>query len=206
MTGSETSRDGLAARWIPDLLGRAGIGAGVTVLVSLVPFVGLLAPAIGGGVASRIGEQTASDGSRVGAVAGAMVVLLSLPVTFLALAAAAAVSPLATVGVFGATLIGAAYVIGSGALGGYLAEEFSQTRTETGVARTRTETDVAPDREPPVERLKQRYVDGELEDDEFERRLERLVAAEDVRDAPSTSRERSDDRRPTTVPNTTESR
>ena len=196
MTGSETSRDGLAARWIPDLLGRAGIGAGVTVLVSLVPFVGLLAPAIGGGVASRIGEQTASDGSRVGAVAGAMVVLLSLPVTFLALAVAATVSPLATVGVFGATLVGAAYVIGSGALGGYLAEEF---------ARTNPDADATPSDEPPVERLKRRYVDGELADDEFERRLERLVAAEDVRDASSTPRERPDDRRRTTVPNATES-
>ncbi|GAB7090970.1 hypothetical protein JCM18237_12410 [Halorubrum luteum] len=196
MTGSESSRDGLAARWVPNLLGRAGVGAGVTVLVSLVPFVGLLAPAIGGGVASRVGEQTAGDGSRVGAIAGAIVVLLSLPVTFLALAAAAAVSPLATVGVFGATLVGAIYVIGSGALGGYLADEFAET----------TDADVAPVGEPPIERLKQRYVDGELEDDEFERRLERLVAADDVRDAPSTSRERPDDRRRTTVPNTSDSR
>ena len=35
------------------------------------------------------------------------------------------------------------------------------------------------DAEPPLERLKRRYAEGELDDEEFERRLERLLETED---------------------------
>ena len=72
-------------QWVSNVLRPAGIGAGVTVLASLVPFVGVLAPAIGGGVASRAGTSGDTNGPRVGLVAGAMVVMVSLPVTLLAL-------------------------------------------------------------------------------------------------------------------------
>lgn len=180
MTGGETARGESIRRWVSGVLGPAGVGAGVTVLASLIPFVGLLAPAIGGGVASQVGAPDDGNGPRVGLVAGAMVVLLSLPVTFLAVAAAATVSPAATVAVLGATLVGAGYVVGSSALGGYLADEFARGRTVRRDVAVDAAADTAATAEPPVERLKRRYVDGEIDDAEFERRLERLVAAEEA--------------------------
>ena len=170
-----------------DFLARAGVGAGVTLLVSLLPVVGLAAPAVGGGVASWTDEAETDRGSRVGAAAGALVALVSLPVTFLAVALASTVSPAATVGVLGITLVGAAYVVGSGALGGYLADRIAADREPSA--------DDAVARETPIERLKRRYVDDELSDAEFERRLERLVAAdrevEDARSAVDADRRRS---------------
>jgi len=172
-----------------DFLARAGVGAGVTLLVSLLPVVGLAAPAVGGGVASWTDGAEVDRGSRVGAAAGALVALLSLPLTFLAVALASTVSPVATVGVLGITLVGAAYVVGSGALGGYLADRIAADREASADDATG---------ETPIERLKRRYVDDELSDAEFERRLERLVAAdrevEDARSAAGSDRGRNRDR------------
>ena len=181
------STEGAARRF--DFLARAGVGAGVTLLVSLLPVVGLAAPAVGGGVASWTDGAETDRGPRVGAAAGALVALLSLPVTFLAVALASTVSPVATVGVLGVTLVGAAYVVGSGAFGGYLADRIAADREASA-------DDAA--RETPIERLKRRYVDDELSDAEFERRLERLVAAdrevEDARSAAEVDRGRIRDR------------
>ncbi|GEM_PF-316435 len=180
MTSNETDHDRLIRRWTTQVLGPASVGAGVTILASLIPFVGLLAPAFGGGVASQVGDSADRSGPRVGVASGIIVVLLSLPITFIAVAIAATVSPAATVAVLGLTLVGAAYVIGSSALGGYLADEFlgEQAATETAPssadAQAGTTTPVQP-----VDRLKRRYVDGEIDHEEFERRLERLVAAEE---------------------------
>lgn len=55
---------------------------------------------------------------------------------------------------------------------------------------TQTETATTPDSETgdPVERLRERYADGEIDDVEFERRLEALVATEDA--DPETAHER----------------
>ncbi|OYR63497.1 hypothetical protein DJ83_02860, partial [Halorubrum ezzemoulense] len=106
---------------LSDLAARAGVGAGVTVLVSVLPVVGLVAPAVGAGVASWTDDAERPRGPKIGAATGALVALLSLPLTFFAVWVAAAVSPAATVGVLALTLFGAAYVVGSGALGGYLA-------------------------------------------------------------------------------------
>lgn len=202
MTGDETTHDGLVRQWVSTVLRPAGIGAGVTVLASLVPFVGVLAPAIGGGVASRAGESDDANGPRVGLVAGAMVVMLSLPVTFLAVAVAATVSPAATVGVLGATLVGAAYVVGSSALGGYLADEFGRERT----AREDAATNATAAAESPIGRLKRRYVDGEIDDAEFERRLERLVATERTDDPASAEEAEGSGRRLASRENTTAAR
>lgn len=180
MTDGETTRNGPMRRWITGVIGPAGVGAGVTVLASLVPFIGLLAPAIGGGVASQVGAGDGSSGPRLGLVAGAMVVLLSLPVTFLAVAVAATVSPVATVAALGASLVGAAYVVGSSAFGGYLADEYAHRETGPNVDAVGTTAEAAAAAEPPIERLKRRYVEGEIGDAEFERRLDRLVTAETV--------------------------
>lgn len=40
---------------------------------------------------------------------------------------------------------------------------------------------VSADADDPVERLRERYADGEITDEEFERRMERLVETEDRR-------------------------
>ncbi|MDB2272027.1 Short C-terminal domain-containing protein [Halorubrum ezzemoulense] len=168
---------------LSDLAARAGVGAGVTVLVSVLPVVGLVAPAVGAGVASWTDDAERPRGPKIGAATGALVALLSLPLTFFAVWVAAAVSPAATVGVLALTLFGAAYVVGSGALGGYLAD------------RIAAERDISPadaDREAPatpIERLKHRYVEGEISDAEFERRLDRLVSADRDRTDSASRRE-----------------
>ncbi|EMA70187.1 SHOCT domain-containing protein [Halorubrum distributum] len=156
---------------LSDLVARAGVGAGITVLVSVLPVVGLIAPAVGAGVASWTDESAVARGPRIGAATGALVALLSLPLTltFFAVWVAAAVSPAATVGVLALTLVGAAYVVGSGALGGYLADRIAADRA----ARADTDPETTAS---PVERLKHRYVEGEIGDAEFERRLDRLMA------------------------------
>lgn len=66
MTDDERARGGPMRRWVPDVLKPAAVGVGVTVLASLVPDVGLLAPAIGGGVASRVGTSGDVAGPRAG--------------------------------------------------------------------------------------------------------------------------------------------
>lgn len=184
MTAPDARGDRSTVARVSDLAARAGIGAGVTVLVSVLPFVGLIAPAVGGGVATWTDESAAARGPRIGAATGALVAVLSLPLTFLAVWIAAAVSPAATVGVLGLTLLGAAYVVGSGALGGYLADRIAADRERSPVP-----ADAAT--EPPIERLKHRYVEGKLTDAEFERRLDRLLAADDDRERPA-SRSRSE--------------
>ncbi|WP_297888894.1 SHOCT domain-containing protein [uncultured Halorubrum sp.] len=160
---------------LSDLVARAGVGAGITVLVSVLPVVGLIAPAVGAGVASWTDESAVARGPRIGAATGALVALLSLPLTFFAVWVAAAVSPAATVGVLALTLVGAAYVVGSGALGGYLADRIAADRA----ARADTDPETTAS---PVERLKHRYVEGEIGDAEFERRLDRLMATTDQGD------------------------
>ena len=191
MTGSGASADADVDRETVGLLGRAGVGAGVTILVSVLPVVGLVAPAIGGGVASWT-DDASDRGSRVGAAAGGLVALFSLPLTFVAVAAASTVSPAATVGVLALTLVGAAYVVGSGALGGYLADQVAADR------ETSRGPEGAAAAAAPVERLKRRYVDGELSDAAFERRLERLIAADRERERvePTTDRGSPDGRKP----------
>ncbi|MDB2225521.1 SHOCT domain-containing protein [Halorubrum ezzemoulense] len=179
MTTAEARGDRSMIARLSDLAARAGVGAGVTVLVSVLPVVGLVAPAIGAGVASWTDEAEAPRGPKIGAATGALVALLSLPLTFLAVWIAAAVSPAATVGVLALTLVGAAYVVGSGALGGYLADRIAAERDASAAG-------VADDATAPVERLKHRYVEGELTDAEFERRLDRLLAADRERERSET--------------------
>lgn len=206
MTDSERARGGSMRQWVSGVLKPVGVGVGVTVVASLVPFVGLLAPAIGGGVASRVGASGDGDGPRIGIATGTLVVLLSLPITFLAVAVAATVSPIATVGVLGMTLVGAAYVVGSSALGGYLADEFAGDRrvSEDDVRESTPAT--TGESGSPIERLKRRYVDGKIDDDEFERRLERLVAVEGTDEQPADDAVRSRNRRPSHRENTTPDR
>ena len=115
MTGAGPQTETGLDRWVSGFLGRAGIGAGVTVLVSVLPVVGLIAPAVGGGVASWTDGDGVDRGGRVGAAAGGLVALFSLPLTFVAVAVASTVSPVATVGVLALTLLGAVYLVGSGA-------------------------------------------------------------------------------------------
>ncbi|TKX52735.1 SHOCT domain-containing protein, partial [Halorubrum sp. SS7] len=59
---------------------------------------------------------------------------------------------------------------------GYLADRIAAERDASRSGADRVETTT------PVERLKHRYVEGELTDAEFERRLDRLLAADRERD------------------------
>lgn len=145
---------------------RAGIGAGVTLVLSVVPVGGLVAPAIGGGVASWIARDTRSTGSRIGATAGGLVTLLLLPLVSIMIAIASSISPAAAVGAFGLTVLTAVYVIGSAAVAGDLAEDIALNR--------RSETEPT---EEPLARLKRRYVDEKIDNVEFERRVETLIEA-----------------------------
>lgn len=66
MTGGEQARGGQMQRWVAEVFKPAGVGVGVTVFASVVPFVGLLAPAMGGGVASQVKKSGDGSGPRVG--------------------------------------------------------------------------------------------------------------------------------------------
>ena len=180
MTTADARGDRSTVARLSDFVARAGVGAGVTVLVSVLPVVGLIAPAVGAGVASWTDDAKTPRGPRIGAATGALVALLSLPLTFFAVWVAASVSPAATVGVLALTLFGAAYVVGSGALGGYLADRIVAERDASRSGAEHAEPTT------PVERLKHRYVEGELTDAEFERRLDRLLAADRERDRSET--------------------
>ncbi len=75
-----------------------------------------------------------------------------------------------------------------------LAEEDSEEAANPTDESTATETATTPEAETgdPVERLRERYADGEIDDVEFERQLEALLATEDA--DPETAHERLQDR------------
>jgi len=107
---------------------HALIGAVVTVVFSFVPF----SPVLGGATAAYLAEADATDGTRIGAFAGAIatvpLVLLGLFVFFVVSVFSVGVAgdgvAFGLVGVFLLLLVGGGvtllYTVGLSALGGYL--------------------------------------------------------------------------------------
>ncbi|AUX09740.1 hypothetical protein AArcSl_2115 [Halalkaliarchaeum desulfuricum] len=99
-----------------DTLINALIGAVVTIVTSFVPF----SPILGGGVAAWLEKGDRTEGAKVGAVSGALISLLLLPLLFFGIVLAPLDFGFTFVIMLFVVMFGAAYLIGFGALGGYL--------------------------------------------------------------------------------------
>ena len=99
-----------------DTLINALIGAVVTIVTSFVPF----SPILGGGVAAWLEKGDRTEGTKVGALSGALISLLLLPLLFVGLVLAPFDFGFTFVIMLFVVTFGAAYLIGFGALGGYL--------------------------------------------------------------------------------------
>lgn len=172
-TGPRLSSAGTGAT---SFLTRAGIGAGAIAGLSVVPVLGLFAPALGGGLAGWLSRDPENSGAIAGATAGLFASLIAVPLFVAGSAVAATVSNLAAVAVLSIAAAVLAYVVGLGAVGGYLGARAASR-------------DGKPDSES-LDRLRHRYVEGELTDIEFERRLEQVL---DRRETSSTITDRRAD-------------
>ncbi len=149
---------------------RAVIGGVITVAASIVPFVGLFAPALGGGIAAWLAAGTDDDGAMLGAAAGLVGAAIGLPVLALGAALATGTSTAALLTLPLLLLVMTAYMAGLGAVGGFAGERLS--------ASTTPQENTATTPGDAVGRLQKQYVDGDMTEPEFERRLERLIDEE----------------------------
>ncbi|WP_225307803.1 SHOCT domain-containing protein [Haloarcula sp. CBA1129] len=75
------------------------------------------------------------------------------------------------------------------AIAGQLALSVVRQTNAASAANSRDEAELAETTEAPIETLRRRYAEGKLSDEEFQRRLDRLLEAEELAEAP-TDRER----------------
>lgn len=161
----------------------AAIGAGVTLVSGVLPFVQLIAPVVGGSAAAYLSDASPKEGIKIGGAAGVLTLLVYLPVFLLgaiAIASFAATTSAvsgAEVGIGLATLplllLLTVLVPATSALGGALGSVVSERRHE------RTSDPVAnadaAGSEMPIERLERRYVEGEIDESGFEHRLDTIL-------------------------------
>jgi len=161
----------------------AAIGAGVTLVSGVLPFVQLIAPVIGGAAAAYVSNASPRDGIKAGGAAG--VLSLSVYVPMLLFGTVVFASSVATTATVSGAEIGVQLAAVSfamvlmmlipitsalgGAVGGVVNEH-----GRDGADRTRTEPD-ADGTERPIERLERRYVNGEIEEAQFERQLDTVL-------------------------------
>lgn len=119
---------------------NAGIGAVVSIVTSFLPF----SPVLGGAVAGYLEGGTGSDGTRVGALSGALSLLPLVFFAFIVLLFLTGAAPAEGAATFAFALLvvgalGVAYTVGLGALGGYLGayvlEETGGPRDDGSIAR-----------------------------------------------------------------------
>ncbi len=152
-----------------DRLTHAVMGAAVTLLGSII----LFSPLIGGGLTGWLAGRNPADGARAGALSGAIASTVLLPLVVFGVVFALLDAGILTWLTVGVAAAGATYLVGLSVLGGYLGVALrDRYRDRTG------DTDTGPD----VETLKQRYADGDLDDLEFERRLETRLRRERERE------------------------
>lgn len=155
-----------------------GIAIGATLLASMIPGANIVAPLIGGAVAAYFSRATAQEGTKIGAVGGAIVPIVLFPflLVMISIMGMAAGPEMIGAGMFivPVYVLFTAFVAGLGALGGFLGGSYAeeQHRPEAG-RHSRTDA---------VETLKRRYAEGEITEAEFEHRLEKLI--DDPRDHP----------------------
>lgn len=120
---------------------NAIIGAVVTIVTSFVPF----SPVLGGGVAAWLEKGDRTEGAKVGALSGALISLLLLPLLFFGLLIAPFDFGLTFLLMLFVVVLGAAYLIGFGALGGYLGSYVREERTRNAPPTgTQTTLDTLP--------------------------------------------------------------
>lgn len=146
-----------------DRLTHAVMGAAVTLLGSVI----LFSPLVGGGLAGWLAGRNPADGARAGALSGAIASTVLLPVLVFGVVFALLDAGVLTWLTVAVVVAGASYFVGLSTLGGYLG----------GALRTRYRGQ-SVDVETDVETLKERYASGDLDDLEFERRLETRLRRE----------------------------
>lgn len=120
---------------------NAIIGAVVTIVTSFVPF----SPVLGGGVAAWLEKGDRTEGAKVGALSGALISILLLPLLFFGLLIAPFDFGLTFLVMLFVVMLGAAYLIGFGALGGYLGSYIREERTRNAPSTgTQTTLDTLP--------------------------------------------------------------
>lgn len=161
----------------------AAIGAGVTLVSGVLPFVQLIAPMIGGGAAAYVSNATPEDGIKAGAAAGVLSLLVYVPMLLLGTAVfASSVATTTTVSgaEVGVQLAAVSFVSVlttlipiTSALGGAVGGVFNE-RERNGTDHKTTAPD-AERTETPIEQLEQRYVDGEIDETRFEQQLNTVL-------------------------------
>ena len=146
-----------------DRLTHAVMGAAVTLLGSVI----LFSPLVGGGLTGWLAGRNPADGARAGALSGAIASTVLLPVLVFGVVFALLDAGVLTWLTVAVVVAGASYCVGLSTLGGYLG----------GALRTRYRGQ-SVDVETDVETLKERYASGDLDDLEFERRLETRLRRE----------------------------
>ncbi|MEF8779367.1 MAG: DUF5518 domain-containing protein [Haloferacaceae archaeon] len=113
-----------------DTLVNAIVGAVVTIVTSFVPF----SPILGGGVAAWLEKTDRTEGAKIGALSGALISILLLPLLFFGLVVATIDLGFTFVIMLFVVTMGAAYLIGFGALGGYLGAYLREEREGKAVS------------------------------------------------------------------------
>ena len=168
------------------LLKYSGIGAGATIVAGFIPFVSVLAPVIGGGVAGWLGINTKHSGTTLGAAAGAMASLLFIPLVLLGAILAVFDFGIGLLVFLSVAIIGTAVLTGFGALGGAIGAALADNSTSTEQARVDSAA-VDDSRQfdrgdrDRVTEIQQRYASGELTESELETELENTLTDETER-------------------------
>ncbi|WP_255568301.1 SHOCT domain-containing protein [Salinarchaeum sp. IM2453] len=185
-----------------DFWPTVGIAIAAMLVAAVIPVVNILAPLIGGAVAAYISRANAHEGAKIGGIAGAIIPLALVPLALLAgFSVGAGMGGALTMAVL-PYMFFVAIIGGAGALGGFLGGHYNEENHSVEPAdrsrgRSPEATTSSDTEDDPVDTLKQRYARGEIDEIEFERRLENLLddrdddfGNTDVRDPEEYVRER----------------
>lgn len=167
----------VAKRVVHAIIGAA-VTASASILFLIIPIFSVLiflSPVVGGGVAAWLWESDKKNGLKLGALSGAISSLIFVPLILLGFGEWEALLILTIISLFGS-----AYLIGFSALGGFLGSMFNNgtKHSESDDSQYNSNSYVSNDKYDKydtVETLQQRYVAGELTDEEYERKVEQVM-------------------------------
>lgn len=151
----------------------AVLGAVVTLGFSFT----VVSPVLGGGLAAWLAESPRSDGARIGAQSGALASLVFLPLLLLGAALMPFDGGMTLFILLAVVVMLSTYTVGGSLIGGYVTAALREEGRlpdigDRSSAEPATETDTS---QQQLQDLKEQYAAGELTEQEFERRLERII-------------------------------